>query len=75
MVTLKTCCLHIIWEKQSNLGKNCLHPQKYALPYTFANNHKQNSTFGLLKQSVIIEIFIVMFLKVQNFRSLSTITQ
>jgi len=32
----KTCCLHVMWEKiRSNLGKKCLHHQKYPLPYTY----------------------------------------
>jgi len=34
---IKTFCLAytLFWKARSNLGKNFLHPQKYALPYTY----------------------------------------
>ena len=35
---IKTCCLYVIRKKRSNLSKNFLHPQKYALPYTYGCN-------------------------------------
>jgi len=34
-LNIKACCSYVIWEKtRSNLDKNFLHPQKYALPYS-----------------------------------------
>jgi len=41
-LNIKTCCLYVISEKQDpNLGKNFLHPQKYALPYTYDQARNQ----------------------------------
>ena len=34
-LNIRTCCSYVIWEARSNLGKKLLHPQKYALPYTY----------------------------------------
>jgi len=66
VVTLRLAVYTLFGKARSNLGKNVLHPQKYALPYTYDHHCHMDISNGNANSSVHRCAVVVFVCKV-NF--------
>jgi len=58
VLTLRLAVYTLFWKARSNLGKHFLHPQKYALPYTYEYDASVSVMKNVLSNKKVIQMLM-----------------